>query len=206
MGPSEEQEILEEDPPPHVPARPVPLDLLGILRIPVAVTRSVQSLDEERLHIVRVSGDHPEEGGFSIGGGGGSCPPEPRRSRHRPWRRGSGLQRSARSRSSSLPGRRPEPVQLPATKGMKFSAEEYRGKLVEAGGVEPPSDDSQRRAATCVSGRLDLVPGDPGRQGSLRTIPGESSPCGPPGGGIGLSREVDALPLIRAFGGRTYAA
>ena len=43
--------------------------------------------------------------------------------------------------------------------------------MVEAGGVEPPSEDSLLRAATCVSGRLDLVFGDPGRQGSLRTIP-----------------------------------
>ncbi len=42
---------------------------------------------------------------------------------------------------------------------------------MEAGGVEPPSEDSTLRATTCVSGLLILVPGDPGRQGSLRTIP-----------------------------------
>ena len=44
-------------------------------------------------------------------------------------------------------------------------------RLVEAGGVEPPSEDSLLRATTRVSGHLILVPGDPGRQGSLRTIP-----------------------------------
>jgi len=70
--------------------------------------------------------------------------------------------------------------------------------MVEAGGVEPPSEDSFLRATTCVSGRLGLVPGDPGRQGSLRTIPGESSPFGPPGGGFRLSRESD---LLRAYTG-----
>ena len=43
--------------------------------------------------------------------------------------------------------------------------------MVEAGGVEPPSEDSLLRAATCVSGHLILVTRDPGRQGSLRTIP-----------------------------------
>ena len=71
-------------------------------------------------------------------------------------------------------------------------------RLVEAGGVEPPSEDSLPRATTCVSGRLGLVPGDPGRQGSLRTIPGEVSPFGPPGGGFRLSRESD---LLRAYTG-----
>jgi hypothetical protein len=50
----------------------------------------------------------------TVSGGGRSCPPEPRRSRHRPERRGPGLSRSARSRFSSLLGRRPEPVQLPS--------------------------------------------------------------------------------------------
>src|SRR5512139_2992089 len=79
-------------------------------------------------------------------------------------------------------------------------------QLVEAGGVEPPSEDSLPRATTCVSGRLGLVPGDPGRQGSLRTIPGEVSPFGPPGGGFGLSREGDPLAPIRAFDGRGQAA
>ena len=77
--------------------------------------------------------------------------------------------------------------------------------MVEAGGVEPPSEDSLLRATTCVSGHLDLVPGDPGRQGSPRTIPGEVSPFGPPGGGVGLSRESDPLPPIRAFGVRRQA-
>ena len=60
--------------------------------------------------------------------------------------------------------------------------------MVEAGGVEPPSEDSLLRATTCVSGRFVLVPGDPGRQGSLRTIPVWVSPFLPPGGGLGLSR------------------
>lgn len=78
--------------------------------------------------------------------------------------------------------------------------------MVEAGGVEPPSEDSLLRATTCVSGHLGLVPGDPGRQGSLRTIPGEGSPFGPPGGGFGLSRESDLLAPIRAFDGRRQAA
>ena len=67
-----------------------------------------------------------------------------------------------------------------------------------AGGVEPPSEDSLLRATTCVSGHLGLVPGDPGRQGSLRTIPGEGSPFGPPGGGFRLSRKSD---LLRAYTG-----
>jgi len=79
-------------------------------------------------------------------------------------------------------------------------------RLVEAGGVEPPSEDSLLRATTCVSGHLGLVPGDPGRQGSLRTIPGEGSPFGPPGGGFRLSRESDLLAPIRAFDGRRQAA
>ncbi len=61
-------------------------------------------------------------------------------------------------------------------------------KLVEAGGVEPPSEDSLLRAPTCVSGRFVLVLWDPGRQGSLRTIPAWISPFLPPGGGFGLSR------------------
>jgi len=78
--------------------------------------------------------------------------------------------------------------------------------LVEAGGVEPPSEDSLLRATTCVSGHLGLVPGDPGRQGSLRTIPGEGSPFGPPGGGFRLSRESDPLAPIRAFDDRRQAA
>ena len=77
---------------------------------------------------------------------------------------------------------------------------------MEAGGVEPPSEDSLLRATTCVSGHLDLVTGDPGRQGSLRTIPGEISPFRPPGGSFGLSREGDPLAPIRAFGGRGQAA
>jgi hypothetical protein len=63
--------------------------------------------------------------------------------------------------------------------------------MVEAGGVEPPSEDSSLRATTCVSGRLDLVPRDPGRQGSRRTIPVCISPFLPPGGGI------RAIPLGR---------
>ena len=63
-----------------------------------------------------------------------------------------------------------------------------RVSMVEAGGVEPPSEDSLLRATTCVSGHLILVPGDPGRQGSLRTIPVWISPFLPPGGGFGLSR------------------
>ncbi|MGE5699603.1 MAG: recombinase family protein [Deltaproteobacteria bacterium] len=44
-----------------------------------------------------------------------------------PVRRGSGLSRSARSRFSSLTGRRPEPVQLPATKCITFPQQENRG-------------------------------------------------------------------------------
>jgi len=78
--------------------------------------------------------------------------------------------------------------------------------MVEAGGVEPPSEDSLLRATTRVSGHLILVPGDPGRQGSLRTIPVYFSPFRPPGGSVGLSRRVDALTPVRAFGGRTQAA
>ena len=63
--------------------------------------------------------------------------------------------------------------------------------MVEAGGVEPPSEDSLLRATTCVSGRFVLVLKDPGRQGSLRTIPAWISPFLPPGGGF------KAIPLGR---------
>lgn len=50
--------------------------------------------------------------GWIFNWSGGSRPPGPRRSRHRPLRRGFGLSRSARSRSSSLLARRPKPVRL----------------------------------------------------------------------------------------------
>ncbi len=66
-----------------------------------------------------------------------------------------------------------------------------RERLVEAGGVEPPSEDSLLRAPTCVSGHLGLVLRDPGRQGSRRTIPVSVSPFLPPGGGL------KAIPLRR---------
>ena len=122
---------------------------------------------------------------------------------HRLWRRGEGLPGSRASPSSSLPARRPSPVRLPPPVGKRWM---NRRRLVEAGGVEPPSEDSLLRATTCVSGHLGLVPGDPGRQGSLRTIPGEISPFGPPGGGFGLSRDGDPLAPIRAFDGRGQAA
>jgi hypothetical protein len=109
--------------------------------------------------------------------------------------------------------RHPSPVRLPmgsTTRKKKPTLQNsevgFFHRLVEAGGVEPPSEDSLLRATTCVSGHLDLVPGDPGRQGSLRTIPGEGSPFGPPGGGFRLSRESDLLAPIRAFDGRRQAA
>ncbi len=51
--------------------------------------------------------------------------------------------------------------------------------LVEAGGVEPPSEDSTLRAATCVSGLFGVVVGDPGRQGSRPTIPVRIRPVAP---------------------------
>ena len=78
--------------------------------------------------------------------------------------------------------------------------------MVEAGGVEPPSEDSLLRATTCVSGRLDLVPGDPGRQGSLRTIPGEGSPSAPREEASGYPVRVTSFAPIRAFDGRRQAA
>jgi hypothetical protein len=79
--------------------------------------------------------------------------------------------------------------------------------MVEAGGVEPPSEDSLLRATTCVSGLFDLVLGDPGRQGSLRTIPGEVSPHGPPGEGLGtipLGRRPSAYTGTRRSDVRGY--
>lgn len=102
----------------------------------------------------------------------------------------------------------PSPVAgLPSRSSRAWSCSHaLERRLVEAGGVEPPSEDSLLRATTCVSGHLDLVPGDPGRQGSLRTIPGEGSPFGPPGGGFRLSRKSDLLAPIRAFDGRRQAA
>jgi hypothetical protein len=151
--------------------------------------------------------------GSPLGGGGGSRPLEP------PPNQGSGLCGGARSWRApvrralprySLGAPRPfdSPWAPPSAKRPTTDNSEVGPfeRLVEAGGVEPPSEDSLLRATTCVSGHLGLVPGDPGRQGSLRTIPGEGSPFGPPGGGFRLSRESDLLAPIRAFDGRRQAA
>jgi len=130
----------------------------------------------------------------------------------RPLRRGEGLTRSRASRFSScssapFAGSTPHGLHQAQKKPpLRKSEGGFCQRLVEAGGVEPPSEDSLLRATTCVSGHLGLVPGDPGRQGSLRTIPGEGSPFGPPGGGFRLSRKSDLLAPIRAFDGRRQAA
>src|SRR5512134_2199874 len=76
--------------------------------------------------------------GVESGADGRACPPEPRRSRHRPWRRGFGLPRSARSRSSShLLGAR-------SRFKPSFTAPNFRWgtawkNLEPTGGLEPPT-------------------------------------------------------------------
>jgi hypothetical protein len=45
------------------------------------------------------------------------------------------------------------------------------GLKLEAAGVEPASRDVSIRTSTCVSGRFESRPRDPGRQGSSRTSP-----------------------------------
>ncbi len=74
--------------------------------------------------------------------------------------------------------------------------------MVEAGGVEPPSEDSTLRAATCVSGLFDLVVRDPGRQGSLLTIPVEFRPVAPRERAAGYPVKVTPFRLYghSAFG------
>ena len=61
------------------------------------------------------AGRGPGDAGKTVNGGaeGWTRPPVARRSRHRPLRHVPGLTRSARSRSSSLPGRRPGTVRVP---------------------------------------------------------------------------------------------
>ena len=63
------------------------------------------------------------------GGGEGDCPPEARRPRHRPWRRGFGLSRSRASRFSSYPSA-PEAGSIPVIFRRKK-------KVVEEKGIEP---------------------------------------------------------------------
>jgi len=74
-------------------------------------------------------------------------------------------------------------------------------RLVEAGGVEPPSEDSLLSATTCVSGHLTLSP-DPRRQGSFGPSRGRKARPSAPEEASGLSRESDLLAPIRAFDGR----
>ncbi len=65
-------------------------------------------------------------------------------------------------------GRRP--TERGTTKQVK------EGRLVEAGGIEPPSRDSSALASTCVFGHLVLALGGPGRQGSPHASPTKVSP------------------------------
>ncbi len=107
------------------------------------------SLPGRRPEPVRPPRGHQgeEEGPVCVGfrvrdsAGGGTRPMRPRRSRHRPWRRGSGLTDSARSSFSSLIARRPEPVQVPSRHSahMKRARVEPwpRSRMVPEEGLEP---------------------------------------------------------------------